>query len=351
VTADGHPLTVGRRAIASVRSATRAAVLCAAVAILASPAALAQFVPTTRVVTQADVVANCGGGTCVCTVNGALDPLCPGTWLRNYDSADQPTPQTDSDTAIATGTYLPFYDSSVTSNLDLLGDAHFGTLKAFAQAHSDTTGAYADAGGLAIPGTVNAYAWVTFTDEVTVMAMIPGQVVSLAIARSLTSTDMVDVGGGGLSIDPCLANGHGRTELEASLSVTSLDGTGGGLSQYARDTQTCQTPQIIGLPTDTLVVNVPDGKTARFYEVLSVTAYARQDGGEGGLAHPNRVRSADALLDASNTAKLYVMVLTPGATYTSASGTTYEVPESGAQASAAAAILSLLATTRLRRRS
>lgn len=327
---------------------TLAHVSCASAIALASTPSAAQLVSYTRVTSQSSIAVPCNSPSCVCTVNGAPAAFCPASWVRNYDSDNQPTPQTDTDTAVATGTFLPFYDSSVTSNMDLLGDADFGTLKASAMSHSNTTGAYADAGGLAIPGTVNAYAQASFQDQLTVMSMPPGQIVSLGIIRSVTSTDMVDVGGAGLGIDPCLANGHGRTQLDASLLVSTLDGTGGGLSQYARDTQTCQTPQIIGVATDTVVVNVPDGKTASIGAVLSVNAYARQDGGEGGLAHPNRARSADALLDASSTAHLYVEVLTPGATYSSASGTIYEVPEVGAGAGAAAAVASLLATRRRR---
>ena len=95
---------------------------------------------------------------------------------------------------------------------------------------------------------------------------------------------------------------------------------------------------------------MPDGDTATIWHGITVDAYARADGGEGGVAHPNRARTADALLDASSTAKLYVEVLTPGATYASASGTVYEVPEASAGAEATAALASLLVATRLRRR-
>jgi hypothetical protein len=318
--------------------------------LLASTPASAQLLlpPYTRVTTQSDIGVPCNPPSCTCTVNGASSLSC--NWVRNHDSDNHATAQTDDDTAVSIGTFLPFYDSTVTSNLDLHGNADYGTLKALAVSHSDTSGTYVEAGGLAIPATVDAYAQVLFSDVLTVTAPVPGQIVSLGISRNITSTDMVDVGGAGMAIDPCLANGHARTELEASLLVSTNDGTGGGLSQYARDTQTCQTTAIIGAPQDTLVVNVPDGKTATVSGSLTVTAYARQDGGEGGLAHPNRARSADALLDASSTAKLYVEVLTAGATYVSASGTIYAVPEAAASGATAAALASLLAA-RMRRRS
>ena len=75
----------------------------------------------------------------------------------------------------------------------------------------------------------------------------------------------------------------------------------------------CNGRQVTGSPVAALALaDVPDGDTVSIGFDMPVDAYAIANGGEGGLAHPNRVRSADALLDASNTAKLYVTVLTPG---------------------------------------
>jgi len=100
--------------------------------------------------------------------------------------------------------------------------------------------------------------------------------------------------------------------------------------------------------TDTVTVSGTDGDELTLAQAVTLDSHARQDGGLGLPTNPNRARSADALLDASNRALLYIEVLTPGASYTSASGTVYAVPE--VAASDAAALASLLAACRLSRR-
>jgi MYXO-CTERM domain-containing protein len=304
--------------------------------------------PSTRVTTQSDLAVSCSEPGCDCVVNGVPDPICPATWLREYDSGDQPASTSDSDLASASGTFVG-YDSTTTSDMELQVDAAFGTLQALARAHTDSAGAYVDAGGLASGATAEGWAQIFFSDAITVTAPVPGGSVAVSFTSSVSSAHTASVGGGGLAIDPCLANGHARTQVDATLAVTTFTGTGGGLAQYGHTTHSCNAPVTIGAPTGTVTATATDGNVITFSQSLLVDAYARADGGEGGVAHPNRARSADALVDASSTAKLYVEVLTPGATYTSASGTVYEVPEP--RGGGVAALAALLATGVRRRRS
>jgi hypothetical protein len=325
-----------------------AGVVAGAAGLLTAGQALGQT-PYTRAITQSSLAVPCVEPGCDCIDANGLPQPCPAPYVREYNSENQPGPTSDSDVASVSGSLLAPYDSTTTSSMEIHCDADFGTLKGLVLAHMDSAGAYADAGGLASGGTADGFADVSFTDVLTVTAAVPGGMVSLAIGQTITSAHSASVGGGGLAIDPCLANGQAHTQLNANLQVTTLTGTGGGLAQYGHITHSCNPPQTTGSPTRTLTVNVPDGDTATISHGITVDAYARADGGEGGVAHPNRARTADALLDASNTAKVYVKVLTPGATYASASGTVYEVPEAGVGAGAAAALASLLAATGLRR--
>jgi len=256
-------------------------------------------------------------------------------------------PTTDLYDAGISGTLLDFTSTSA-SNMDSQADVSFGALKGLTLAHSDSTGAYVDAGGWATPGIASAFLQLESLDKLTLVGAAPGNPVTISFTQSITSSDSASLGGGGLSIDPCLANGDATTSIGANMVVSVLGGDFGSVG-YNRFTSECGPAQIIGSPTDTVTVTGSDGDAVTMGQVVTLTSYARLDGGPG--TNPNRARAADALLDASSTALLYVEVLTPGASYTSASGTIYATPEVGDTAGGMAAFATLLAASRLRRRS
>lgn len=110
------------------------------------------------------------------------------------------------------------------------------------------------------------------------------------------------------------------------LSTSHL-GIGGGDQSvgYRRETNECSAPVITGDPFSSIVIDGNDGDFVHVGQTLTIESYSFMGGGNG---VPNRVIYAEASVDASNTAQVFVDVLTPGASFTSASGATYQVPES-----------------------
>jgi hypothetical protein len=341
-------MNAGHRSSVQRRASKVAVLACAAVIwLVATPRADAQT-HHLRVAADVSLSVNCNEPGCDCVDAGGAPAVCPATNVRHYDSGDVVAPTSDSYTAAVYGTFVGFA-STTTSSMDSTANAAFGTMKGMTMGHSDSAGAYVDAGGLAIPGIAHAFVRLEFSDSLTLTGAIPGGPAMISFTQSITSSDTESLGGGGLSINPCLANGDARTQVDAVLTVFILDGGDEGSVGYDRFATECGAPQINGSPIDTVTVTGTDGDIVRVSQGVTLDSYARMDGGLG--TNPNRARSADALLDASSTAHLYVEVLTPGASYASSSGTIYATPEIGASAAGVTAFAALAATRRLRHRS
>jgi hypothetical protein len=314
--------------------------LAAIASLVSAPRVLAQ---TTRVISQTSLAVTCSEPGCDCIDASGAPALCPAAHVRNYDSGNVATPTSDLHTAVISGTFVG-YDSTTESSMDSHADAAFGVLKGTALTHSEAHGTYVDGGGLASSGTASLYIELEFTDDLVVTAAVPGGPVSVSITQSISSTASASLGGGGLSIDPCLANGNATTHVDATLLAYVVAGGNQGNVGYGRSTSECGAPQVTGTPIGSVTINATDGDTVRVSHVIGLITYSSMG---GGIAAPNRALSSNAFLDASNTALVFVEVLTPGASYTSASGTVYPVPE--AEFADAAACFALLLALWLRR--
>jgi hypothetical protein len=298
---------------------------------------------------QTSLGIDCAEPGCDCTLNGA-DDICGVSYLHNTDSGHVSAPAVDSDVANGTGVFVGI-DSHAAANIDAHGSADFGTFKAYGLAHGDSTGTYVDAGGLAIPSTTSSYVVLGMEDAIYPVGPGGTGPVSLSFTQAISSFDLADVGRGGLAIDPCLANGQATTHLEATLSATVVAPSLGdsGLVQYARSTQTkpCNPPIVVGSPTMSFTIVANTGDRVNIDQGLFIDVHAQN--GAGPIV-ATRTLSADGVVDASSTGHLYVQVLTAGATYSSASGIVYEVPEADASSGIATALASLLAARMRRRR-
>jgi len=301
-----------------------------------------------RIRTQTSISASCAEPGCDCIDAGGAPVACPATEVRNYDSGDIAMPASDSHLATVTGTFVGF-DSSTSASADLHGNASFGMLKGFAHTHSEAMGTYVAAGGLAIPGNADAYVSVTFDDYLIAHAATPGGVVSISFGQSTTSAQSAALGGGGLSIDPCLANGDARTQLDVVTVAAPQQTPGGGSAGYDRIDRECGLPQVTGTSTSSFTVLAQDGERVNFGQRMTLDLTAYEGGGLGLPSNSNRALQSDALLDASSTSHLYIGVLTQGASYESGSGTVYETPEADASGGAACAAAALAALRRVRR--
>ena len=148
----------------------------------------------------------------------------------------------------------------------------------------------------------------------------------------------------------CLANGNATTSIDALLTTSHLGMMGGGdqSAGYLRRTNEyeCYPPTVTGDPRAQIEIDGNDGDIVMISETVNLESYIYVGGGFG---VPNRVILADSNIDASNTARVYVEVLTPGASYTSMSGTAYLLPESDGGAGPLAANAALLVMLGLRR--
>ena len=320
--------------------------VCVTIGFCAALPAWAQAPPNLRIQSQASLAVNCTEPNCDCIDASGAPVACPDTHVRNYDSGYLAAPATDSHDASVSGTFVGF-DATTVASMEADSDVSYGTLKGFALAHGDASGTYVDAGGLAIPSTGSAYVSLQLEDYMIVHAPVPGGTVMLSFGQSIASTDLATIGGGGLSIDVCLANGDATTHLEALTSATALTSGGYGSATYARLTNECSGPIVTGSPIGTFTITADDAERVNFGQGVTLDVHAYMGAGLG--TNPNRALAADALLDASSTAHLYVEVLTPGASYETGSGTVYETPETDAAASAGAALALLGAVARRRR--
>jgi hypothetical protein len=301
-----------------------------------------------HVVTQTSLSVSCNEPGCDCIDANGAPAACPATEVRNYDSGNVPLPTSDSHTATVSGTFVGF-DSTGMAGADLHGDAAFGTLEGSAHAESAATGTYVAAGGLAIPGTANAYVSVGFDDYLIAHAAAPGGLVMLSFSpNTTTSSHSASVSGSGVSFDPCLSNGEARAQLDVGAAVAPLGGgSGGGNVGYDRTERECGAAQVTGTPGHTFNVVAHDGERVNFGQSMILNVTAVTGGGPGTIA--NRGLGAGALLDALSTSKFYIEVLSPGASYLSGSGTVYDTPEPNGAGSAVAAVAALAALRRAHR--
>lgn len=281
---------------------------------------------------EISLAVGCSEPSCDCTVDGAPD-ICPATNVRELHTGSLALPVTsDLYGSTVTGTLLPSFDSSSAAEVTTDGSAALGVLSGLVSARSDspTTG-YIAAGGLALGGTANSYLRLIWQDTLTV-AGPPGPI-SLVFGYSVTSTHMLSVGAGSGPAE-CAA-----TNVQIDFTAMASSGATSEIEQYGySDTACVDPPQVIGSPAGTFPLTVNPGATVAVFQVITLLAAARADGGPGS---PTRIFDSSALLDASSTARFFVEVLTPGASYTSASGTVYPTPE--AQHGGAAAAVSALA--------
>jgi hypothetical protein len=294
---------------------------------------------------QTSLSVSCNEPGCHCFDPSGLPIVCIHN--RNFDSGELAIPTSDLHSADVMGELVGF-DSQTVSEGSLRGDAAFGTLSALVEGSNVAGGAYVLAGGLAISGNSTLHVSTEFADQLTVFGPAPGAAVSLAFTQSITSSESASVGSGS-GVDPCLANGQATVLLNASLIVFAPLAAVGDLTQFARFGSACNPFQNTGSPVAGFTLNLHDGDLVNVGQNLVLDVSSSINGGLGPPSNPNRVLDAAVLLDASTTAKLFVQVLTPGASYTSASGTVYPVPEPGGALPAPVALAAALGLA-LRRR-
>jgi hypothetical protein len=309
------------------------AIVLTLVVALASPAS-AQFFKT-RTMSQVSIGISCVEPGCDCVDATGAPVACPGVHVREYDTGDLAVPAVDVHNASVSGHFVG-YDSETVASVEVAGTSAFGVLSGLVRGTADAMGAYVDAGGLAIPATADSYVSLSWQDLLSISGAAPGAPVTISFTQSITSAQTMSVSSG-LSLDPCLANAVASILLNATLTASGSGGQS-DLTQLGRFGNACQPVQDNGSPIDTITLTVLDGQTISVGQGLSVQVQARMD---GGLGTPNRATSVLSLLDASNTARTYVEVLTPGASYTSASGTVYPTPEPGGAAGGIAALTGL----------
>jgi len=302
-----------------------------------------------RVYSTTVITSGCPEGVCECSYNGA-SLTCPGSHERYYDSGPIFTNQTfDTHSANVADIYLASTigsGSEIRSQVQLNAGAFYGQLRGRVWSRAFATGAYIEGGGLAFPADARASVGASLSDDLTLIGAVPGGPVSIRLRQEIGGFDFALIlGSDNYPVTNfCLANGDATTSLGAVLSTTHL-GVGGGDQSvgYLRRTNECSAPVISGDPLSSIVIDGNDGDFVHVGQTLTIESYSYMGGGNG---LPNRVIYANSYVDASNTAHVFVDVLTPGASFTSASGATYQVPESRGPAGQLAALLVVLGLRR-----
>ncbi|MGA3187634.1 MAG: hypothetical protein ABSF22_11060 [Bryobacteraceae bacterium] len=149
-----------------------------------------------------------------------------------------------------------------------------------------------------------------WTDTLYVVGLPAGTPVEIQLTNSLNSFASYS---GGASANVSITEG-------ASISGTRSAPVSSTFSNYDGQTYTPSN----GLQTQTLVLQTFSG------DILQLQVQLEGAATSGGV--PQGLLSASALADVSDTANAFITVLTPGASYTSASGVVYsdsDVPEPG----------------------
>lgn len=324
-------------------------VLLAVLLFLAAGTARAQFpFAYTNVTTQTSISTSCVEPSCDCFSNGT-PVICPGGNVENFDSGNAAGPTSHSYSPTVSGQFVGIDShTNVAANVD--GNATYPTLHAFASGSSVSGGAYVLAGGLAIPGTSHAYTQTLMQDQLTLIGA-PGAAISITFTQVISIFTSMVVGTGS-GVDPCLANASAYVLLNGSLNANSVftdDSASAPFSRFGRVGGTsggCLPLQGTGSPIRSVTLSLHTGDKINFNQVLQTQITAQTNGGLGLPTNPNRVLDASATLDASHSARLYIDVTTPGASYSAVSGTIYPAPEPGSVSSLAAGFALLAARMR-----
>lgn len=307
---------------------------------------------STNIATQTSIGVSCSEPGCDCFVNG-VPTTCPGTDVENFDSGTVAGPSSHAYAPFVSGHFIGF-DANTDVDAAVNGSADFGTLHAYSSASALASGSYVLAGGLAISTTGWASTSTNFSDRLTLTGP-PGLPVSITFTQSVSTLTSTYVSTG-TGTDPCLANGASTIRLNSSIGASSLFTSDFGVDSFSRAGSVggvgsgCVALHDTGSPYGSITLNLHVGDMVNFYQSLQTFAEIRLDGGLGAPTNPNRALEADSVLDASNTAKLYIDVLTPGASYTTASGTVYRTPEPSLALGLPAGILVLISLSGARRR-
>jgi hypothetical protein len=321
-------------------------VLACVVCLAPAPCAAQSYL---QVYSQAVILGSCLEGVCECFDNGVPE-TCPASHERYYDSGPifgDPGFDTHWEADV-----LAKYDpttllgSETRLQVQLNASASYGRLRGWGWTRAFATGEVIEAGGFAYGGDARATLGASLSDDLTLIGAVPGGPVSIRLRQEIGGPDFVLIRGSDNYpvTNFCLANGDATTSLSTVLSTTHL-GIGGGDQSvgYLRRTNECSAPVVTGDPLSFIVIDGHDGDFVHVGQTLSIESYAYMGGGNG---LPNRVTYANSWVDASNTAEVFVDVLTPGASFTSASGATYQVPESSGPAGQLAALLVVLGLRR-----
>lgn len=314
---------------------------------LAQVPAAAQFLQASS---QTSVKVGCPPDGCDCYDNGVLT-ACPVEHTYSFSDASGGAPIHDLHTADVIGRYQ-ILDGETRSQATTNVFAGFGLLRASLWGRGIASGTYVDSGGLAVPCEATLDASVSFQDTLTLRGAVPQGAVSIRVSQLIGSIDFVLIGSGDYPINNCLlANGDARTSIDTLLTtnhVPMMPGPGGGeqSAAYLRTTNECSAPTVSGDPNASIEIDGTDGDFVMISGTVDLQSYIYVG---GGLGVPNRVTLAESNIDAFNTARVIVEVLTPGASYTSMSGTVYELPETDDTAGALAAGAALIVLFGLRR--
>ena len=314
---------------------------------LAPVPAAAQFLHASS---QTSVKVGCPAAGCDCYDNGVLT-ACPVDHEYFFDNVSPAAPIHDLHTADVIGRYQTL-DGETRSQATANVQAGFGVLRGSLSSHGYASGTYIEAGGLAVPCEAKVDASVSFQDMLQLTGAVPLGPVSIRISQDIGSTDFELMrGSDNYPISNfCLANGDATTSIDAQLTTTHLGMMGGGDQSvgYLRKTNEygCYPPTVTGDRHAQIEIDGNDGDMVIVSETVNLQSYILVGGGTG---VPNRVILADSNINAFNTARVIVEVLTPGASYTSMSGTVYQLPESGGGAGPLAADAALLVLLVLRR--
>lgn len=330
------------------------ALACAVCAVwLAPPPCAAQSY--VQVQSQTTLIASAPPDATECFDNG-VTAGCPVTGTRYYDSGLVPGDHTfDAYDGWVIGR-AQFVDTETRASTSLNGSAFYGRLQGSIFNQSFASGTFPDAaGGFAFGGEATTHLVVSFRDDLMLHGATPGGPISIHITQEIASSDLVLMFGSDKYpiADFCLANGDGTTGIAAFLDATHIPltpgGPGGGeqSASYLRRTNECTAPLESGDPRTVIQINGTDGDLVMLSQTLTLDSYVYAGGGFG---LPNRVILSRSIINAANSAHTYVEVLTPGGSFTSASGSLYQVPESGNGAGTLSADAALLVVLGLRRR-
>lgn len=304
----------------------------------------------TNVSTQTSLSVACAEPECDCFVDGSPS-ACPAADLQRFDSGNLADPTSQVHTPMILGQFAGL-DARSSFEANVTGSAHFGVLRAFSSSSALAAGADVLAGGVAIGGTVGATTSTSFEDRLTILGPA-GLRVALVLTQVVFATTLTSVEGEP-GIDPCLANASADVLLHASLVASGPRAGASGSAQFTRHGRVgaagggCLALGDTGSPFGVVVLDLQVGDQITIAHSLDVTSAVQLDGGLGSPTNPERALAVSTLIDAYNTARLYIDVPTPGASYASASTTIYPSPEPEFGVAVAGGILGLAWAARQR---